>query len=212
MKIKLLLTWLTILLMFSGCASTYKPIVPKRVNYAAHELSEGLSFSYRYDVLSESGNKKYAKREKKNSIKLVAVRLTNNSGSVINVSRDVSFFVGDSEIIPCSPDIVKNELKQGVAVYLLYLLLTPMNLYTYSNESSYYGNTTETKTYRIGLILGPGISIGNMAVAGTAIGLFGEELNSNYIMNQNIQPGETVYGFVGFKNIGYNPIKVELKK
>lgn len=197
--------------LLCGCASTYKPIKPKAINYAAHSMDGPVSFSYHYDVLSEAGNKKYAKREKTKNLKLVAVRISNYSGRKLNITQDLAFYCGNREIFPCSPGLVKNELKQGVAVYLLYMLLTPLNLYvSNSNNNNGYMNT-EVKTYRVGLILGPAVTIGNLATSGTANANFYDELQQSNIVNKEIENGETIYGLVGFREIGYDPLTLELR-
>jgi hypothetical protein len=90
-------------------------------------------------------------------------------------------------------------LKQGVPVYLLYLLLTPMNLYTGDDVTP------------IGLVLGPGIAFGNMIGAGGANQNFLKELESFNLMNKSIQPGETLYGIIGIRDSGYNPITIKVK-
>ena len=53
------------LILLGSCASSYKSINPKTINYVAHDLQGDLSLSYKYDILQEYGNKKYAKKEDK---------------------------------------------------------------------------------------------------------------------------------------------------
>ena len=64
-----------------------------------------------------------------------------------------------------STEALVDALEQNTPIYLLYLLLSPLQLTKTEN------NGFETKTtpfFPIGLILGPGISIGNMIVSSTA--------------------------------------------
>jgi hypothetical protein len=187
-----------------GCAATYKPINPKTINYSINDLQDGIVFSYKYDVLREHGNKRYAKKENKMGIKLVAVKFTNNTDSSINIDRDVAFFSGQNQIIPLEPIAVKNTIKQKVPSYLPYLLLSFLNLYV-SNGGS-------IESYPIGLVLGPAITIGNMVTAGTANAKMFKELNKYNLLHRDIKKGETVYAIVGLPRTGYNPLTVKIIK
>ncbi len=209
-QIKTLLILITISLSFFGCASTYHYIEPELLDYRTNDINEGISFSYMYDVLYKVGNRKYAKHEKLNSVKLVAVKLTNNTDSTLNIAQDISFYSGDRNIYPLEPTLVKNELKQGVPIYLLYMLLTPAQLYkTVEDNNSPYTSTKQESIFPIGLILGPGITIGNMATASTANRNFLDEL-LKYDINQELNKGETIYALVGFRDLEYDKITLKL--
>ena len=110
-------------LALCGCASGYRSISPQRAHFQGETNHSGLRFSYRMGVLSEVRNRKYAKREDRKGIRVVAVRLFNGTDRPLTVGQDIQFYTGDSELIPIDPSIVHAELKQGVPIYLLYLLL-----------------------------------------------------------------------------------------
>ncbi len=186
-----------------GCAAIYKPINPPSLNYNSHDLQDGIGLSYKYNVLLEKGNRKYANKEYKKGVKLVAVKITNNTDSIINVGRDLVFYTGQKELNLLEPIAIKNSIKQIVPGYLAYLLLS----LTYFNVSS--GNTSTT--YPIGLGLGPVITFGNMAFAATANKDMFNELQEYNVINRDIQKGETVYGIIGIRNIGSLPITIKLK-
>ena len=213
MTTKLNLFWATIaLLLLSGCASGYKAIRPKTINYTANNLDQGIGFSYRYDVLSEAGNKKYAKHEKSKNLKLVAVKVSNYTGHPLNLANDVIFTAGNKILVPADPLVVKNELKQNAPIYLLFLLLTPLNLNIYNSSSNGYGTeVNNSHSYPIGLLIGPGISIGNMVVASTANTNFYNELLS-FTISRDIENGQTIYCLIGFRDIGYEPLNLKLKQ
>ena len=198
------LLFVTIVVVLSGCAASYRQVNPPTIHYNSHDLQDGIGFSYKYDVLRERGNKKYANKENKKGVKLIAVKITNNTDSVINIGRDVAFYSGNNQIFPMEPMAIKESLKQFVPGYLPYLLLTFTNLYVTN------GNTTET--YPIGLVLGPAITVGNMAMAGSANKNMLNELNEYYLMSKDIQKGETIYGIIGVRDIGYIPISVKMIK
>jgi len=195
---------ISLFIVLTGCAATYKPINPKSLNYLGSNSQEGISFSYKYDVLRERGNNRYAKKENKKGIKLVAVRLTNNTDTTISIAKHVSFFAGGNQIFPLEPVAIKHTIKQIVPSYLPYLLLTFLNFYVAT------GNSVEV--YPIGLVLGPGITIGNMATSATANARLFQELNRYNLLHQDIKKGETLYGIIGFARTGYDPIEVKINK
>jgi hypothetical protein len=195
---------ITLLITLYGCAATYKPIKPATLNYHTLESQDGIDFSYKYDVLREKGNKKYAKKEHNRGIKLIAVKVTNNTDNVINVGRDLAFYSGQSQIFPMEPQAIKHSIRQIVPAYLPYLLLT----FTYLTVS----DGSSVATFPIGLVLGPGITIGNMVVAGSANKKMLNELYDYNILSRDIQVGETVYGIIGVRDIAYTPISVKIKK
>jgi hypothetical protein len=195
---------LTFALILTGCAASYRPIDPPSLNYDSHVFQDGIGLSYKYDVLREKGNKKYAKKEDKKGLKLIAVKITNNTDSVINVGTDIAFYIGQNQIFPLEPLAIKETIKQIVPGYLPYLLLSFTNLYV--------SNGYSTKTFPIGLILGPALTIGNMTLAGSSNKNLLNELYEYDIFNRNIQSGETLYGMIGVRYIGYSPINVTIRK
>jgi len=191
--------------LLSGCASTYKPIRPELLNYISTDNGDSLSFSYKYNVLFESRNKKYAKYETKKNIKLVAIRVTNKTGNKINLYNDAIFSVGEKQLLPVTPSVVIDLLKQGTAGYLLYGLLLPAKLFT-TNSSG-----VQHEVFPIGIILAPGLSIGNLITAGSANRSFRNEIYE-YDLNQIIESGQTSYFLVGFMDIGFDPLTLKLKE
>src|SRR5688500_17144544 len=110
-------------LLFS-CASSYKSLRPTSNYYPATKDYSGLEFSYRMGVLRDRRNNKYAKREDRNGIRLVAVKLVNNTATGLTVGKHFNFYSGNSRLVLVDPHIIHKELKQGVPIYLLYLLLS----------------------------------------------------------------------------------------
>jgi hypothetical protein len=193
-------------LLLSSCAAAYNSISPERLSYSSTNLDDAILFSYKYDVLFESGNKKYAKHEEKERIKLVSVKITNNTGKKININNDVTFYAGNRPIVPMSTSGLAELLEQNTPIYLLYLLLTPLQLT--KTESNGYETRTEP-IFPIGIILGPGITAGNMLVSSKANKDFKHELY-NYDINREIDNGQTNYYLVGFRDIGYEPLTLKL--
>ena len=83
-----------LIFLFSQCASIYHPIDPPKVAYSfEQENNEDLSFSYKYDVLAQSGNRKYSRKEKHHGFSVVSVRLRNNTNRTLSFARDIDLFI-----------------------------------------------------------------------------------------------------------------------
>jgi hypothetical protein len=171
---------------------------PQNLGYPATNNLQDISLSYRYDVLYEKGNTKMAKKEKRYNVKVVAVKISNNSDKTINIGGNVAFYNGNDILYPLDALTTKNVLKQSVPSYLLYLLLSATTL-TVNNSDP----------FPIGLILGPGIAGGNMVAAGNANVNLYKELSQYDIMRRDINPGETIYGLVCFANVDYLPLSLK---
>jgi hypothetical protein len=199
-----------VLLIFlcSSCASTYKPLIPSSSYFGNVEEVRGVKFSYQQGVLAATRNKKYAKRELSKAVKVISIKIVNNSERNLVIGQNAKFYTGNSELRLIEPSTIHQQLKQGVPIYLLYLLLSPMQLTTGSSTINSSGRITSASSTPIGLILGPAISIGNMAVAGTANQNFLHELNQFNMINKTIEPGQTVFGLIGINDIGYNPVRL----
>lgn len=184
--------------VFSSCASSYHSVQPATAQFTSAMQDPEFEFSYRYDVLRERGNKKYAKKEVKNGVKLVAIKIVNTSENDLIFGQHLNLYSGNSPVAVLDTEIIHKQLKQGVPIYLLYMLLFPMNL-TLTTENS------QSQT-PVGLVLAPGITGLNMAIAGTANSNFKKELVANNLKNRTIKSGETVYGLVGIMDRGYSPL------
>ncbi len=134
-------------------------------------------------------------------MKLVAVKITNNTDRIINIGNNAAFYTGKTMIYPMDVLSIENCLKQSVPSYLFYLLLTPL---TFSFNGS--------DPMPVGLILGPLITGGNMLSAASANANLYNELMQYDILNRDIQVGETVFGLIGFKYLDYAPLTIKLTK
>jgi hypothetical protein len=158
-----------------------------------------------YDLLK----KKYAKKEEKKGIRIVAVKITNNSGKDMQFGKDFRLSYENGNQI----NIVNNEyafktLKQSTASYLFYLLLAPINLTT--TETNNNGTTETNNIFPIGLILGPAIAGGNMIAAGTANKKFEQDLLGYNITDKVVKDGETIVGLISIQSDRYDALKLIL--
>ena len=191
----------TTIFFLSSCAGTFNNIAPQTVNYRAEASLEDVDFSYKYDVLNDRGNKRYAKKESKHAIKLVSVKISNYSDRSLVFGKDLRIYANGEPVTPLEPQAVYKNLKQNPPIYLLYLLLTFSWL-----------NINGGDDIPIGLVLGPGLALGNMGVAAGANKKFMFELEANSLINKEIGPGKTVYGLVGIVDSGYSPLTLEFAK
>lgn len=192
-----------LLIILTSCAASYKSINPEQLRYNYNPENEGLSFSYQADVLKMAGNKKLAKKEDKYDVRVVAIKLTNNTGRDINFTDDLDLLVNNITAQPLAPKSVTSKIKQSTPSYLLYLLLTPMKLYV-ADENG-------VSEYNIGYGLGPGLTALNMGIASSANSSFSKELSNYDLYNQIIPNGETVYGLIGLSDYNFGSISVRLK-
>ncbi len=194
-----------VVLSLTNCASGYKMINPKAINYISQNENEDLKLEYKYDLLA----KKYKKKEEKREIKVVAVKITNNSNEDYVFGKDLKLTYENGNVIYIMQnDELFTTLKQSTASYLFYLLLTPVNLYTTETNSN--GFEEETSSFPIGLILGPGIAGGNMITAGSANKKFKQELLDYNINGSTIKSGETKYGLIGIRSNSYDALKLKI--
>ncbi|HET9504460.1 MAG TPA: hypothetical protein VFO93_13040 [Hymenobacter sp.] len=195
-------------LLGSGCAGSYTPIRPDRIaTYQASPTTAPLQFGYQYDALRMHGhNKKYVKKEQKKGYHVVAVQVKNNTAAEINFSRDAVLYYGDRQVVPVASDIAAQDMKQGVAIYLLYVLLNVRLGGTTTTNG--YGQTTTGGTF---LPTGPFIAGGNMLGAGLANKNFRRELAQYDLTSRNIRPGETVYGLLCLRETNVAPLRLELR-
>ena len=190
-----------ILCLLTSCAGGYKTINPSSLNYISESSDASVNLSYKYDVL----NNRDGKKEQKNGIKLVAVKITNNGTKDLIFGKDVKLiYANNNEPLILDNVQTYNELKQGTAIYLLYLLLTPAKL----NVSSSNGSSSSAP---IGYALGPGIAGGNIIAASTANTNFKNELMQNNLLGVTIKKGTTVYGLIGLKSGSAENLKIKVE-
>jgi hypothetical protein len=194
-------------LLGSSCAGSYTPIRPDRVaTFQSSSTKAPLQFGYQYDALRLHGrNKKYIKKEQRKGYHVVAVQVKNNTGADVDFSRDAVLYYGDRPITPVAASLAAQDMKQGVFIYLLYVLL---NVTLASNTSS---NGYATSNQGTTLYTGPFIAGGNMLGASLANKNFRTELEQYDLTNRVIHPGETVYGLISLREAAVAPLRLELR-
>ncbi|WP_348813587.1 hypothetical protein [Flavobacterium maritimum] len=195
-------------ILLNSCASGYKKINPQTINYVSRSIESNILLEYKYDLLE----KKYKKKETKNDIKLIAVKITNNTEKDIIFGKDFKLsYENGNEVSLIETEKLFKTIKQSPASYLWYLLLSPLQFYsgTTTTSNGYYTETKPTHTFPVGLILGPGLAGGNMIAASSANKNFKKELLEFDLNGKTIKKGETVYGLIGSNSNSYDSIKVK---
>lgn len=202
--IKIILLFIAVSTL-TNCASGYKMIEPQSINYVSTNETDNVKLEYKYDLL----DKKYAKKELKKGVKLVAIKITNNSEKDLMFGRDAKLtYENGTEIYVMENEKVFTTLKQNSTSYLLYLLLTPVNLFITTGQNTI---NQETSTVPIGLILGPGLAGGNMIASGSANKKFKTEMLDYNINGTIIKKGETKFGLIGIKADSFDSLKLKVK-
>ena len=206
MKSLKIILLLTAIVSLTSCASRLQTIKPNDIAYVSAETTEDVKLEYKYELL----HKKYEKKETKKGVKLVAVKITNNSGRDLTFGRDLTLeYANGNEIHIMENDKVFKTLKQHPATHLFYLLLTPINLYT--TKTNEYGVQEETGSFPIGLIIGPALAGGNLLTASSANKKFKNELGDFNIHGTTIKSGETKAGLIGIRSKSFEALKLKLK-
>lgn len=163
-----------------------------------------MKLEHKYELL----DKKYKKKELAKGVRLIAIKITNNSDKDVVFGQNVKLnYDNGSEIYVMDNDKVFTSLKQSPASYLWYLLLTPTNLYTTETQN---GFETQNSIFPIGLILGPGLAGGNMIAASSANKKFQTDLTTHNLNGMTIKQGQTASGLIGIRSDDYNSIKIKV--
>jgi hypothetical protein len=187
-----------IIVLFTSCASRYHVVNPPTLDFQSQSGDSSVLVEYRTNLLKG----KYAKRETKSDVYLIAVKITNNSSREIIFKDDIKIFSGEKEVTPIPLKTFYSATQQDPDKSLKLLFITPLNVYTFS-ETTNGGEVTSRKNkfYPIGLIIGPALAFGNLAAAKSANKKFKKELDQNEILEKTIPSGHTEYGLIAVRDI-----------
>jgi hypothetical protein len=189
-------------LLMSSCAAIYNPIEPSYLSYELAGNYNGLKLSYRYEILAELNNKRYAKKERKHKIKLVAVKIENTGNQTLVLGKDFNLTSNGQAIdfINTADAYQKLKQKNWQALSFLLLAFTPPVQTT---------NGASVADFPLGVVAGPMLAAGNIFVAINANKQFQSELQSNTILGSTIKPQETRYGIVIINTAEENLIEIK---
>ena len=191
--------------LFASCASSYTLTHPTIVNYSNESVVDSVSFSYKYDILSDNGNRKYARKERKEGIKVLAIKIVNNSTSTLNFKDNSQLYSGEKPLILLDNKEVYSKLKQSVPSYIIYLILLPIHKFSVNLNGP-------ANIFPFGYILGPLFAGSNMIIAAHANANFVYEMVKYDIAKRPISPGEIVYGIIAIDSEQNIPLTLKIKK
>lgn len=197
--IKIIFLFIAIISLTS-CATSYKIIEPETINYVSSNENNGVKLEYKYDLL----NKKNTNKEVNKGVKLVAIKLTNNSNQDLMFGREIKLtYENGNEIFIMENDKVFRTLKQKPAFHLFYLLATPVNYYFKNSNGT-------VSSIPIGYALGPLLAGVNLVKASLANKKFKKEMMESNMNGELIKKGETKYGLIGIKTDTFDSLKLKI--
>lgn len=208
-QLKALFCVLCVAVVLSGCAGTYRTINPETLPYQqSTKANAAVQLGYHYNILTELGNKKFARKEKKKNLNLVAVKITNNTDHTLIFGKDIFLRSEGQMVSPVNHMRTFRTLKHKTPLFLLYLPLIHLNVTTYEQTHSGF----RQRFYPVGLIVGPILSFGNMFKAHANNKKFLKELRNHTLQHKEIKPGETVYGLIGVQKATFGPMELDIRK
>ena len=196
--LKITLTLLGLMIVMS-CASGYLEISPEAVNYNSYSMTDSVSLEYKYTSLP----KKYSKKEEQYNIRLVSVKIKNNSGRDLKFGSDMTLAYSNGSLVKLiDHKTATHYLSQQSGAYFLYLLLTPLKLTS--------GSGTTVQETPIGFVLGPAISLVNFFTASSANKKLRNELETYSILGKTIPNGGTLDGIVAIRTRSYDALKLHV--
>jgi hypothetical protein len=199
---KSIIAILLVCIFLTNCAASYNKINPDSINYENNVISDNIELSYRYAVLADAGNTRYANYERLKKIKVVAVKLKNNSDRSFIIGSSLKFYTNDNEIDYVKPVDASKILYQRKIGYIFYIVLLPLHLEAGTGET--------IRSLPIGLVLAPLIIYANISTAHSANNKLKDELMNQNLFGKEIKSGETLTGLIILNIDGYNPLSVKI--
>lgn len=194
------------ILFFCSCATKYHPINFSDVNFGTKSEKSEVELYYRYDIMSSSKNPRQANKELRKDMKVVALKIVNNTSQEITIGENAKFYADGKELALMPANEMNRQLKQGVIPYAGYLLLSPIK-FSYDKDNG-------KKTVEIfgGAVIGTALAAGNIYIASKANKALKKDLEKYSLVKKNILPGETIYGLITLQQTGYVPLQLKLVK
>lgn len=181
-----------LMILFSGCARTYNTINPAMYNFEnKKDASESITVSYLYNLQEINSNKPYARKERKKHIRLVALKIENNSDEqeILDPSNFIIKSSGGRNIRVIPPEEYCKEIRQYSETFVLFYALGGIG-YKYENVN---GETTHEFAYNpIPAVIG----LGNAIFAENANRKQKKNLIEHNVFNKPIPGKSSIYGLI----------------
>ena len=106
-KLYLFCLLLSVYLFANGCASQYRHVEPHSIKYynePDYTHNGEVEVTYRYNILENANNKKYARMEQRSGICLLAVRIANFGDDTLHIPDDLIIESRNSNVFPLGMD------------------------------------------------------------------------------------------------------------
>ncbi len=184
------LTLFAAIILISSCARPYRKINMSSIPFINFREQDAISYSIRQGVMYNMKNYFFARREQKQDVSLIALKIVNKSELPINI-RDLQYSCGATvPIAPVSMDEYNKAIKQKSGLYWLY----SVGVVVYPKPPK------ENRKY-IPLPFGIPVGAANFAIAYTANKKMEKDLKQLDLSNKMIQPGDSIQGVLPFKNV-----------
>ena len=132
-----------VVLLSSGCAVQHKSLTGiRRWNYPQHQMDSIVSFSFVENVLEKSGNKRQEQWAKRKQIKIIGIKLINNTKKNIHGTQ-ISFFLNDKKQEIIHNQQLAKKVRQRVSPLLIFTLpfFILEDALFHRDDDEYYDNT-----------------------------------------------------------------------
>jgi hypothetical protein len=178
------------IILISGCARPYRKINMSAIPFKEYRQENTIDYSVRQGVLYNMKNYFFARREQKNDMSLIALKIVNKSDLPVNIN-DLQFTCG--AVLPVTTIKVTDyfdAIKQKAGLYWLY-----------SAGVVVYPRPPKGSKKFIPLPFGLPVAAANFAIAYKSNKKMLQDFQLLDLTNKVIQPHDSIQGILTFKNI-----------
>ena len=178
------------IILISGCARPYRKINMSAIPFKEYRQENTIDYSVRQGVLYNMKNYFFARREQKNDMSLIALKIVNKSDLPVNIN-DLQFTCG--AVLPVTTIKVTDyfdAIKQKAGLYWLY-----------SAGVVVYPRPPRGSKKFIPLPFGLPVAAANFAIAYKSNKKMLQDFQLLDLTNKVIQPHDSIQGILTFKNI-----------
>ena len=178
------------IILISGCARPYRKINMSAIPFKEYRQENTIDYSVRQGVMYNMKNYFFARREQKNDMSLIALKIVNKSDLPVNIN-DLQFTCG--AVLPVTTIKVTDyfdAIKQKAGLYWLY-----------SAGVVVYPRPPKGSKKFIPLPFGLPVAAANFAIAYKSNKKMLQDFQLLDLTNKVIQPHDSIQGILTFKNI-----------
>lgn len=185
-------------IFLSGCAVQHKSLTGIRNwSYPQHQMDSTITFSFVDDVLEKSGNVRQAKWADRKDIKIIGIKLINNTTKPIHGTQ-VSFVLNDEKVELIHNKWLAKKVRQRVSPALIlavpFFMIEELLFHRHDDEDEYYYHDDSEPVYLTKEVVEQEEAYRKKSNFNLREGLISFQLASKVLL-----PGRPVYGIVGFK-------------